>query len=219
MDSLQPVRAVAFDLDGLMFNTEELYNEVGAELVGRRGHSIDLELLRRMMGRPSRVALGLMIEWYELSDSVEQLQRETDQVFQGLLHDRLEAMPGLVELLGELDRKRIPKAITTSSRRAYVETLLEIADLGTEFAFVLTAEDVEQGKPAPEIYTKAAAQFGVEPSRVMVLEDSEIGCRAAVSANAYTVAVPGAHSAEHEFPGVAFVADSLADRRIYERLP
>ena len=129
-------------------------------------------------------------------------------------------MPGLVELLGELDRKQIPKAITTSSRRTYVETVLEIADLGTEFAFVLTAEDVKRGKPAPEIYTKAAAQFGLEPSCLMVLEDSEIGCRAAVAANAFTVAVPGSTAVPNmSFPGVAFVADSLADPRIYERLP
>jgi HAD superfamily hydrolase (TIGR01509 family) len=212
------IRAVAFDLDGLMFNTEDLYNEVGAELMGRRGLQIDRQLLRQMMGRPSSVALPLLIQWYGLSDTVEQLESETDAVFQHLLRHRLEPMPGLLELLAELDRRRIPKAITTSSRRAYVETVLELARLETDFAFILSAEDVTQGKPSPEIYAKAAQRFGLPASAVMVLEDSEIGCRAAVAADAFTVAVPGSHSVEHEFAGVAFVADSLSDRRIYECL-
>ena len=218
IDSQARIEAVAFDLDGLMFNTEDLFNEVGAELVGRRGHPIDPHLLRQMMGRPSTVALSLMIQWYGLSDTVEQLQSETDAIFQHLLRHRLEAMPGLLGLLSELDRRRIPKAITTSSRRAYVQTVLELARLETEFAFILSAEDVTQGKPAPEIYTKAAQRFGVAPRTVMVLEDSEIGCRAAVAADAFTVAVPGPHSVEHEFSGVAFVARGLSDRRIYECL-
>jgi HAD superfamily hydrolase (TIGR01509 family) len=212
------IQAVAFDLDGLMFNTEELYNEVGAELVGRRGFQIDSELLRQMMGRPSSVALPLMIQWYGLQVTVEQLQVETDEIFATLLEQRLQTMPGLVDLLGELDQRRIPKAITTSSRREYVDNVLRIAGLAAEFSLILSAEDVTHGKPAPEIYLKAADRMAVSPPALLVLEDSEIGCRAGVAANAFTVAVPGTHSAEHEFPGVAFVADSLRDPRIYDCL-
>ncbi len=171
-----------------------------------------------MMGRPSRVAIPLMIQWYGLGDTVEQLEAETDQIFRELLQQRLEVMPGLIELLLELDRRGIPKAITTSSRRAYVETLLRLSRLEAEFDFVLTAEDVTHGKPAPEIYTTAAERFGVSSDTLMVLEDSEIGCQAAVAAAAFVVAVPGAHSVEHHFPGVAFVARSLTDRRIYHCL-
>jgi HAD superfamily hydrolase (TIGR01509 family) len=212
------VQAVAFDLDGLMFNTEELYNDVGAELVGRRGFAIDPELLRQMMGRPSTVALPLMIQWYGLEVTVEQLQEETDEIFASLLEHRLQAMPGLIELLGELNRRGLPKAITTSSRRSYVDTVLGLSGLEPEFELILSAEDVSDGKPAPEIYLKAARRMGVSPPDMLVLEDSEIGCRAGVAAKAFTVAVPGAHSVEHKFPGVAFIADSLRDPRIYECL-
>lgn len=212
------VQAVAFDLDGLMFNTEELYNDVGAQLVGRRGHQIDPRLLRQMMGRPSRAAIPLMIQWYDLADTVEQLEAETDEIFRELLQQRLQVMPGLIELLRELDRRGIPKAITTSSRRTYVDTLLRLSRLEAEFDFLLTAEDVTHGKPAPEIYTTAARRFGVASGALLVLEDSEIGCQAGVAAEAFVVAVPAAHSVEHHFPGVAFVAQSLNDRRIYECL-
>ena len=86
------------------------------------------------------------------------------------------------------------------------------------FAFLLTAEDVSQGKPHPEVYRLAAQQHDVPAENILVLEDSENGCRAAVAAGAYTVAVPNRHTRHHNFDGVGFIADSLADRRIYERL-
>ena len=74
------------------------------------------------------------------------------------------------------------------------------------------------GKPHPEIYHKAAQNFGSSPAQMMVLEDSENGCRAAVAAKAFAVAVPGRHSMHHDFTGATFVADGLADARIYEVL-
>src|SRR3982750_4267763 len=82
-------RAVVFDLDGLMFNTEDLYQEVGAELLRRRGHSFTQELLDQMMGRPSRVALQCMIDMHRLDATVELLQAETDELFPDILRARL----------------------------------------------------------------------------------------------------------------------------------
>jgi beta-phosphoglucomutase-like phosphatase (HAD superfamily) len=90
--------------------------------------------------------------------------------------------------------------------------------LAQRFAFVLAAEDVIQGKPHPEIYEKAARRFGVSAAELLVLEDSANGCRAAVAAGARVVAVPGGHSRRHDFTGAAWIADSLADPRIYALL-
>lgn len=208
------IAAVAFDLDGLMVNTEELFVHVGTQMINRRGFELDAELLRQMMGRPSRVSLPLMIDWYGLSDTVEALEQEAGQIFSGLLEARLAPMPGLLNLIRHLDECRIPKAITTSSRRAFVERVLEITELPTEFDFILSAEDVTRGKPDPQIYQLAAKRFGVRPEHMLVLEDSEHGCRAAVTAQAFVVAVPGDHSVGHCYDGVDLVADSLADERI-----
>ena len=212
------IAAVAFDLDGLMFNTEELYTEVGGEILGRRGKQVTRELLDQMMGRPSRVALQIMIDWHQLDATVEQLQAETDEVFTGLLHERLAPMPGLHDLLGTLETAKVPKAVTTSSRRPFVELVLNLSGLEGRFEFLLTAEDVRNGKPHPEIYRSAARRFAVEPGELMVLEDSENGCRAAVAAGAFTVAVPSEHSAKHDFSNVHLIAQSLADTSIYAAL-
>ena len=211
-------KAVVFDLDGLMFNTEELYQHVGGEVLRRRGKLFDAELLDAMMGRPGSVALQLMIDWHQLVDTVEQLATESDEVFAGILGERLETMPGLLQLLDALERAAVPKAIATSSRRAFVTDVLSRFDLEPRFSFILTAEDVVQGKPFPEIYQRAAARFGLEPRETLVLEDSENGCRAAAAAGAFTVAVPGGHSRRHNFEVASLVVDSLADQRIYETL-
>jgi HAD superfamily hydrolase (TIGR01509 family) len=212
------IRAVAFDLDGLMFNTEELYEQVAADMLRMRGHEPDDLLMRQMMGRPARTALPLMIDRYRLTDSVDELQRETDERFSALLDECLEPMPGLLNLLTHLEGVGIPKAITTSSRLPFLEKLLEISKLSFEFQFKLTSERVVQGKPHPEIYLTASQTFGIDPAHLLVLEDSEVGCRAAVAAGTFAVAVPTHRSRDHDFDGVRMVCDSLTDPRIWHLL-
>jgi pseudouridine-5'-monophosphatase len=216
--SIQRVQAVAFDLDGLMFNTEEIYIEVATQVLRRRGHALDLKLIHQMMGRPARTGLPLMIEWYRLDDDVGTLEDETQRIFDALLPASLAPLPGLLELIERVDQLRLPKAIATSSRRRYLEYVLDLARLPTQFDFFLTAEDVEQGKPHPEIYQRAAGQFGFPPAAMLVLEDSEHGCRAAMAAGAITVVVPGRHNALVKYPDVDLQVDCLNDPRLLKRL-
>ena len=209
-----PIAAVAFDLDGLLVNTEELYQDVGTELLRRRGCSFDADLLDAMMGRPQQVALGVMIEWHGLDDTVETLAAETKQIFQSLLDDRLAPMPGAMTLVAQLERRGLPRSVATSSGPDFAHDVLDRIQLRGRLDFVLTCNDVTHGKPHPEIYLTAAARHGVEPARMLVFEDSAAGCRAAVAAGAVVVAVPGGHSRRHDFSGAHLIAESLADPRI-----
>ena len=192
-------RAVVFDLDGLMFNTEDLYQEVGTEILRRRGHAFTQELLDRMMGRPGKVALQCMIDMHQLEATVEMLQAETDELFPDILRARLAPMPGLVELLAALESRLIPKGIATSSRRGFVVRVLDQFQWQPRFNPILTSEDITDGKPHPEIYLKAAARLGIAPSEMLVLEDSHNGCKAAVAAGAIAVAVPGGAQRQPRF--------------------
>lgn len=218
MSNIRQPRAVVFDLDGLMFNTEELYQDVGTEMLNRRGKTFDAELLDGMMGRPANAALQLMIDYHGLSCTVDELMAETDAIFATLLEDRLQQMPGLAELLVALERAGIPKAIATSSGPAFVRRVLDHFELAPRFEFFLTCDDVRDGKPHPEIYLLAAQRLEIAPTEMLVLEDSQNGCRAAVAAGAIVVAVPGGHSLRHQFPGAELIAESLADARLYELL-
>jgi HAD superfamily hydrolase (TIGR01509 family) len=207
-----------FDLDGLMFNTEELYQYAGSELLARRGKTFEPELLDQMMGRQPQVALQIMIDWHGLDVTPAELAAESWAIFATILDARLECMPGLVDLLDTLEQHRIPKAIATSSPRLFVTNVLGRFDFEPRFEFILAAEDVAEGKPHPEVYLKAAQRFGIPPAQMLVLEDSENGCKSAVAAGAFAVAVPGGHSCRHDFSGVTMQVDSLADQRIYEAL-
>lgn len=212
------IRAVAFDLDGLIFNTEDLYEVVGVELLRRRGKEMSAGLLAQMLGRRARTALQMMIEAHDLTDSVKQLERETDEIFLGLLDDHLKTMPGVVELMGALEEACIPKSIATSSRREYVENILGRFKFIERFDFILSAEDVSRGKPDPEIYQVSAKRHQVACCDLMVLEDSPNGCQAGVKAGCFTVAVPTRHSQNQVFPTVNLRLESLIDRCLYDVL-
>jgi len=214
----QRIRAVVFDLDGLIFNTEDLYQHVGSLVLRRRGKNFDDDLLDQMMGRQPKIALQMMIDYHDLNDSVEQLALESEEVFREILDERLELMPGFIDLMQALEQATIPKAVATSSGRDFTSNVLGRFNLQQRFEFILTSEDVRQGKPEPEVYLTAAQRFGVDPSEMLVLEDSQNGCRAAIASGAFAVAVPTGRSRSHEFDGAALIADTLADRRIYESL-
>jgi len=213
-----PLQAVVFDLDGLMFNTEGLYQQVGSEVLRRRGREFTADLINQMMGRQAHRALQLMIDYHQLEDTVETLAAESMEIMFGLLPEQLAPMLGLMQLLDSLEAANVPKGIATSSSRAFVTRVLDQFELAPRFAFILSGEDIEHGKPAPDVYLLAAKKHGVQPAETMVLEDSQIGCQAAVAAGTYAIAVPEGQSAQHNFDGVQLVADSLADRRIYAAL-
>lgn len=211
-------RGVTFDLDGLLVNTEELYQDVGTELLRRRGKDFEPELLDRMMGRPQQVSLRIMIDWHRLDDTIEGLAAETKEIFTAYLDSRLAPMPGAVALLDGLAAAGIPFGVATSSGPDFAHDVLGRVGFLERMGFVLTCNDVREGKPHPEIYLAAAGRLGVVPGQMLVLEDSHNGCRAAVAAGAFAVAVPGGHSHSHDFDGAAFIATSLADPRIYAAL-
>lgn len=212
------IKAIAFDMDGLMVNTEELYYEVGQTILAKRGREFTDALRRGMMGLPGPKAFELMIATEKLTDSVATLTRECDDVFASMLPHRLRPLTGLLELLEALDQKQTPRCVATSSTLRFAREVLTGISVLDRVDFVITAEHVTHGKPHPDIYLGAASKLGVQPEEMLVFEDSQHGSKAGMAAGACTVAIPGDHSRHHDFSGVHFVAESLADPRIYELL-
>lgn len=209
------IKAICFDMDGLLFNTEELFDEIGIEMLARRGKQLDHSLVQRMMGQQANVALQLFIDHYDLSDTIQDLKDESDELFDRILPERLQPMPGAIELLEWLEAHgKYPLALTTSSGAASVDRLMSFCDLSRFFEFRLTAEDIENSKPHPEIYLTAANRFAIAPNEMLVFEDSENGCKSGVRAKAHVIAVPSKHGHLHDFIGSLFVAESLDDERI-----
>ncbi len=212
------LRAVAFDMDGLMFNTEDVYSAVGTELMRRRGREFCSGLKDAMMGLPPQATFEAMINWHSLEDDWKDLSAESDLLFVEYLDGYLAPMPGLLDLLDAMEAAGIPKAVATSSSRYLADTILSRFDMPARFDFILTSESITNGKPDPEIYLLAAERFGLPSAEMMVLEDSINGCRAAVAAGTFVVAVPNEHTAHQDFSIATETVDALTSPTIYTAL-
>lgn len=209
------IRGVALDMDGLMFDTEPLYHQAADELLERRGHRYEDVVRRRMMGLPGPKAIQVMVDYYGLTDSWEEVLAESDTIFARLLGNNPLPLPGLHEWLDLLDSLQLPYGVATSSRRKFAEEILASGGVLDRMQFLWTGDDVRHGKPDPEIYLRAAQSLRIEPENLLVLEDSGNGCAAGVAAAAVTVAVPGKHSQDHDFSGAALRAVSLQDPHLW----
>jgi HAD superfamily hydrolase (TIGR01509 family) len=203
------IRAVVFDLDGLMFDTEALFFRVSSETLEARGKSFTPEMMQAMLGRRA-VDVGHSLKALAgLDEPGEVLLAEVRQRFFALVDTAVHPTPGLFVLLDHLAHRRLPSAVATSSRRAYAERLLTQHGLLNRFQFILAAEDVTRGKPDPEIYLLAAERFAVPASSILVLEDSPAGLAAARGAGAFAVGIPHEHSPAHALHDAALVVSRL----------
>lgn len=208
-DPPAPPSAIVLDMDGLMFNTEEMYDTVGEVVLGRRKRSFSPELKRKMMGRTAAAAFEVMRQHCGIEDSVSRLQTESDEIWLDLLPSRIAKLPGLDWLLDTADRCSIPLAVGTSSTRRLADAAIGHFGLLHRFRTIVTGDDVLRGKPDPEIYLQVAARLGISSRQMLVFEDSPTGSRAAVDSGAWTVAVPGIHNSAEDWSHVWRVVPAL----------
>jgi HAD superfamily hydrolase (TIGR01509 family) len=208
------IRGVALDMDGLLFDTERLYWECGDTVLQRRGHRYSKELQQRMMGRIGITAIDQMVEFHSLADSAQQLLEESDVLFSEMLANGVQQMPGVDQWIKLLQDLNLPFGLATSSRRKFVDVIFASIPWRDSLAFILTGDDVTRGKPDPQMYLLAAEKLSIEPSEMLVLEDSGNGCAAAVAAGAYAVAIPSEHTRDQSFVGAKLIAESLTDPRL-----
>lgn len=188
------IRAVVFDLDGLMFDTEALFFRACSEVLEARGKRFTHEMMRSLIGRRAIEVAGWLKSLAGVDEPPEVILAEVRARFEAEVDTAVHPTPGLIALLDHLGRAGLPSAVATSSGRSYADRLLGRHGLAHRFAFVLTSEDVTKGKPDPQIYRLAADRFGVSPGELLVLEDSPAGVESGRGAGAFVVGVPHEHS-------------------------
>ena len=205
-----PMRAVIFDMDGLMIDSESLYWAAGRKVAARFGKTVKDETLGRMMGRSPVDSMRVFATELSLTEDPAALLEERDAMVFAQMREQVTPMPGLSEALADL-KPRFKLAICTSAIRRFVDVVLSSLGIGHYFDAIQTSEGVTHGKPNPEIYQKAMAQLGVEAGECFVFEDSSNGALAAKRAGAYVVAVPSRYTRDQDFTFVDYVARDLYD--------
>jgi HAD superfamily hydrolase (TIGR01509 family) len=184
------VRAVVFDMDGLIFNTEDIYRDAVMATAADGNHDIPLAFYLSTVGLSGAATRLAFLERYGEGFDYETFWTTASNRFAEMARTQLRLKAGVVELLDLLDKLKLPRAICTSSRHEDVRNNLAIGGLVGRFQFVIAQGDYDGGKPHPAPFLKAAERLGVAPESCVALEDSYHGVRSATGAGMMTIMVP-----------------------------
>lgn len=181
---------IVFDMDGLLFDTERLYEEAALAAAVELGFVMDSTFHRSTIGSSWPVIRDMLLDRYGPTFAADELKARARRIFNELVDTHLPLKPGVLELLDLLDELGLPRAIATTSSRPTVRHHLEAHDLVDRFHQIVAHGDYVRHKPAPDPFLKAAEQLGVAPELCLALEDSHHGVRAASAAGMMTVMIP-----------------------------
>jgi HAD superfamily hydrolase (TIGR01509 family) len=204
------IRAILFDLDGLMVDSEPHSLASWRTVLSSRGVSLDQAVSERMFGLRQIEAACLLIEVYGLADQSLLLAREKEEYQIRHLGGQIKPMPGLYELLDEIERRALRTAIASSGVRPYVSAVLQTIGLAGRFRAIVTGDDVVNGKPAPDVFLAAAHAVQTQPQSCLVLEDAPSGVQAAKAAGMRCIAVPNAYTRALDLSAADIILPSLS---------
>jgi HAD superfamily hydrolase (TIGR01509 family) len=183
------IEAVVFDLDGVLVDSEHVWDEARQELAVERGGRWHEQASRDMMGMSSLEWSRYMGDVVGLTESPEKISAEVVRRLEEIYRRRLPLIDGAVEAVERL-AERWPLGLASSSNRELIDLALELSGLARYFRVTVSSEEVPRGKPAPDVYLEAARRLGVAPDRCAAVEDSENGIRSAKAAGMRVLAIP-----------------------------
>jgi HAD superfamily hydrolase (TIGR01509 family) len=184
--------AVIFDLDGVLVDSEQRWNGAKEALVRETGGRWRDEAPRMMMGMSSPEWSAYLRDELEVPMEAAEINREVVRRMEDGYRAGLPLLPGAGEAVRAL-AARWPLGLASSANRELIDLVLELAGFGDAFGVTVSSEEVERGKPAPDVYLAAARGLGVDPARGVAIEDSSSGLRAAAAAGMAVIAVPNPH--------------------------
>ena len=206
------IDAVVFDLDGLLIDSEQVWDAAREELAKERGGRWHPQAQRDMMGMSSPEWSRYMHDVIGVPDPPDQINAEVVSRVERIYREHLPVIPGAQDAVRRL-AQRWPLGLASSSNRELIDLALELMGIAGCFQATVSSEEVARGKPAADVYLEAARRLQVDPSRVAAIEDSQNGIRAAKAAGMRVIAIPNKH-----FPPDAealaqadVVLDSLAE--------
>jgi HAD superfamily hydrolase (TIGR01509 family) len=181
--------AVVFDMDGVLLESEEVWDAVREVYVRERGGRYDDAVQRALMGMSSVEWSRYLHDVAGVPDSPDAINDEVVRRMLAAYRERLPLIPGAVEAVKRL-AARFPLALASSSNRPLIDAALDLAGLTGYFKVTVSSEEVARGKPAPDVYLEAARRIDVPPEHCAAVEDSHNGIRSAKAAGMLVIAVP-----------------------------
>jgi HAD superfamily hydrolase (TIGR01509 family) len=186
------IEAVVFDLDGVLLDSEQVWDEVREELVKERGGRWHEQAQTEMMGMSSIEWSRYMHDELDLPEPPEEISAEVVRRLDEVYRKRLPLIDGAREAVERL-AARWPLGLASSSNREVIDLVLDLSGLARYFRVTVSSEEVPRGKPAPDVYLEAARGLGVPPERCAAVEDSHNGIRSAKAAGMRVIAIPNQH--------------------------
>jgi HAD superfamily hydrolase (TIGR01509 family) len=186
------VQSVVFDLDGVLVDSEQLWDEVREQLAHERGGRWHERAQKDMMGMSSTEWSRYMHDVIGLAEPPEEINAEVVRRLLVRYRTSLPLLPGAVEAVERL-AEQWPLGLASSSNREVIDAVLAAAGIAQHFRATVSSEEVGRGKPAPDVYLEAARRLGLESDRCAAVEDSRNGIRSAHAAGMRVIAIPNAH--------------------------
>jgi HAD superfamily hydrolase (TIGR01509 family) len=205
-------KAVIFDMDGVLADTEPIYMGINRDLLSMLGVTVPSEQFLPYVGIPSKRMWTELRSRFELQQPLSELIRlEKDRQVQHLTSmNQIPEIPGVRQLLEELRHMGIPMAVASSSSRGIVELILSKIGVRHFFTAIVSGQDVLQGKPAPDCFLKAAEALGVDPKNCVVIEDSPPGVEGAKHAGMLCVGFANTHSGNPDLSSADLVLNDFS---------
>ena len=209
----QSFRAVIFDLDGVLADSEPWWNEIDAKLLAQYGVRYRGEYHRNVLGVSYRLAVEFFKKAFGLSASADELIQRRGEIATEFFANRVGLFPSAKEILQELRRMNLRLAVATSSVSASARPFLDRHQLTAFFDVIVTGDEIEHGKPHPDIYLRAAAKLNVAADACLVIEDALAGIAAAKAAKMCVAAIPDRRFVDpHEYEKEAdYLLGSLSE--------
>lgn len=187
---LSPFRAVIFDLDGVLADSEPWWNQIDAKLLAEHGISYRGEYHGNVLGVSYRLAVDFYKNAFHIPASVEDLMRRRGEIAIDFFANSVGLFPSAKTTLELLREMKLRLAVATSSVSASARPFLERTGIKTFFDVILTGDEVQQGKPHPDIYLRTAKKLAVSSQACLVIEDALAGIAAAKAAKMRVAAIP-----------------------------
>lgn len=207
------IKAVIFDLDGTIIETESITSKSYGMMIKSYGKSpiSNQHGLIQTPGIRGDDSWKELKEKYEIDEDVEVLRNKRREIYIDLLKGNIHALPGVTSLLKLLKEKQIKTALATGSAPYVIDLILTELHIKDFFDAIVNGKEVKKGKPNPECFTKASQKLGIDPKYCLVLEDAQFGVAAAKSAGMKVVAIPTANTKQYDLSKADLVVSSMEE--------